>query len=99
MPILAPDRNKGKIASLIVQRLAPSRDEMYRQGVSKNLGDIAKSEDEAEETIDISAAETAMRAMYGYMCDGDFKGALRAYKAMHQIVDAVLEKEEGEDVE
>jgi len=95
MPILAPDRNKPKIAGVIMQRLMPSYAQRMQQETAGNLSRMNDGEAEEEVKEDtVQAGAMALRAMFSAMQDGDFEAAYRAYESCHRICDAALE---GED--
>lgn len=92
MPILAPDRNKPKIAGVIMQRLMPSYAQRMQQETAGNL-DRMNNAEAAEETKEdtVQAGAMALRAMQSAMQDGDYEAAYRAYESLHRICDAALE--------
>lgn len=95
MPILAPDRNKPKIAGVIMSRLMPSYAQRMQQETAGNLqrmNDAERNEELKEDTV--QAGAMALRAMFSAMQDGDFEAAYRAYESVHRICDAAME---GED--
>ena len=97
MPILAPDRNKGKIAGVIMSRIMPSHADQMRMGNENNLAKMAAMESEEnsqEQTAEAGAM--ALRALFSAIQDADYEAAYRAYVNLHKICDAQLESEEGD---
>lgn len=89
MPILSPDRMKGRIAAIAMQRLAPANP--LKVDMKRFQPEDMESEghEEAEEN-----AKMALRAMYSAMQSGDFDAAYTAYCTAHKLVDLVVEGEE-----
>lgn len=99
MPILAPDRNKGKIAGAIMQRMFPSHAMQMRMGTEQNFANMAQDPERAEKIDEdtTQAGAMALRALFSAAQDGDFEACYRAYVNLHKICDAQLENEEGEE--
>ncbi len=105
MPLPAgPDRTKGKIASVIFERMAPSFANRMRMASEQNLSSMNDVEEKSEESNEesVQAGSLALRALYSAMQGGDFEAAYRAYYSLHLICDAQIERngdEPGESEE
>jgi hypothetical protein len=100
MPLPAgPDRTKGKIAGMILQRINPTNADIMRSGTEKNLKSMQRAEPDGDEKESEVAGSMALRAFYSALQSSDFVAAYQAYVSLHRICDAQLEAEEDDSEE
>ena len=93
MPILAPDRSKGKIAGMIMQHINPSMADRMRTGAQDNFARMSQEQGEPQNDDTIDAGAMALRAMFSAMQDGDYNAAFRAFMSADEICDSIGERE------
>ncbi len=91
MPILAPDRNKKKIAGVIMSKIMPTMHEQMRMGSERNVEAMASAEghEASEETAEAGAM--ALRAMFSAAQDGDYEMAFKALQSAVSICESMSE--------
>jgi hypothetical protein len=98
--IPGPDKAKPKgIAALIVSSRSPTMSGELAQGSADNLRDMDRARPEGFRADYDEAGAVAARGFLEAMKNGSPQDIYRAYKALHQICDAALEAEEGEEGE
>ncbi len=89
MPIIAPDRNKGKVAALIIQRAGSNMNEPTAENDDNGEGKLASDYE--------MAGGEALLSMFKALQAGNGKAAYKYYKSAHKICDDELESLEPEE--